>query len=112
MSKPVHFATLSSISSHRKVRENQLIMLYSAGFSFVYQNIFTVEYKTKEHPSEDTVGVRARGALSIYLKGENSETKSSVRNLARIRSGRNNPWYKLMEVAKLGLESAKMRGYA
>ena len=38
--------------------------------------------------------------------------KSSVRNLARIRSERNNPWYKLMEVAKLGLESAKMRGYA
>ena len=38
--------------------------------------------------------------------------KSSVRNLARIRSERNNPWYKLMEVAKLGLESARMRGYA
>ena len=39
--------------------------------------------------------------------------KSSVRNLARIRSGRNNPWYKLMEVAKLGLgRSARMRGYA
>ena len=38
--------------------------------------------------------------------------KSSVRNLARIRSGRNNPWYKLMEVAKLGLGSARMRGYA
>ena len=38
--------------------------------------------------------------------------KSSVRNLARIRPGRNNPWYKLMEVAKLGLGSARMRGYA
>ena len=38
--------------------------------------------------------------------------KSSVRNLARIRSERNNPWYKLMEVAKLGLGSARMRGYA
>ena len=68
--------------------------------------------KPKSPPSEDTVGVRARGALSIYLKGENSEMKSSVRNLARIRSGRNNPWYKLMEVAKLGLGSARMRGYA
>ena len=38
--------------------------------------------------------------------------KSSVRNLARIHSERNNPWYKLMEVAKLGLGSARMRGYA
>ena len=38
--------------------------------------------------------------------------KSSVPNLARIRSRRNGPWYKLMEVAKLGLGSARMRGYA
>ena len=54
-----------------------------------------------------------RGWLSLYIvKGENTEMKSSVRNLARIRSERNNPWYKLMEVAKLGLESARMRGYA
>ena len=54
-----------------------------------------------------------RGCSPLYIvKGENSETKSSVPNLARIRSGRNNPWYKLMEVAKLGLGSARMRGYA
>ena len=54
-----------------------------------------------------------RGWLSLYIvKGENTEMKSSVRDLARIRSGRNNPWYKLMEVAKLGLGSAGMRGYA
>ena len=77
----------------------------------VYQNTFTAEYKTKEPPSEDTVGVRARGALLYILKGENSEIKSSVQNLARIRSERNDPWYKLVEVAELGLESARMRGY-
>ena len=49
-----------------------------------------------------------RGWLSLYTY----EMKSSVRNLARIRSRRNSPWYKLMEVAKLGLGSARMRGYA
>ena len=38
--------------------------------------------------------------------------KSSVPNLARMRSRRNGPWYKLMEVAKLGLGSARTRGYA
>ena len=50
-----------------------------------------------------------RGWLSIYIV---KKMKSSGRNLARIRSRRNNPWYKLMEVAKLGLGSARMRGYA
>ena len=67
--------------------------------------------KPKSPPSEDTVGVRARGALLYILKGENSEIKSSAQNLARIRSGRNNLWYKLVEVAELGLGGARTRGY-
>ena len=53
---------------------------------------------------------RRKGRGEWGLKGKNSEMKSSVRDLARIRSRRNNPWYKLMEVAKLGLGSARMRG--
>ena len=72
----------------------------------VYQNTFTAEYKTKEPPERGHRRCPSEGG-SLYIL-----MKSSVRNLARIRSGRNNPWYKLMEVAKLGLESARMRGYA
>ena len=54
-----------------------------------------------------------RGCSPLYIvKGENSGMKSSVPNLARMRSRRNGPWYKLMEVAKLGLGSARTRGYA